>query len=104
MDERPYKYEFSPLAEHDLYEIFDYIALEMYSPKAADHLIDNVQSAVEKVCEFPFSRPLLTNKALQRKGYRLLVVENFNIFYLVKGKTVIIQRVLYNKRNFENIL
>ena len=85
MDKRPYKYDFSPLAEQDLSDIFDYISLELFSPQAAEDLIDNIQEAIENVCDFPFSRPLLRNKALRDKGYRLIVVRNFNIFYIVEG-------------------
>ena len=79
--DRPYSYEFSPLAEQDLNDIFDYISLELFSQQAAEQLIDVIQTAVEKVCDFPFSRPLLRNKVLREKGYRLLVVRNFNPAY-----------------------
>ena len=104
MDERPYRYEFSPLAEWDLNDIFDYISLELSSPQAAERLIDNIQTAIEQVCDFPFSRPLVSNKVLRKKGYRLLVVQNFNLFYIVECHTVIIRRILYSRRNYESLL
>ena len=47
MDKKPYSYEFSPLAERDLNDIFDYISLELLSPQAAEQLIDTIQTAVE---------------------------------------------------------
>ena len=104
MGKKPYRYEFSPLAELDLNDIFDYISLELFSPQAADRLIDNIQKAVEQVCVFPFSRPFVSNKVLRKKGYRLLVVQNFNLFYIVKGQTIIIRRILYGRRNYESLL
>ena len=104
MDERPYRYEFSPLAEWDLNDIFDYISLELSSPQAAERLIDNIQKAIEQVCVFPFSRSLVSNKVLRKKGYRLFVVQNFNLFYIVKGQKIIIRRILYGRRNYESLL
>ena len=104
MGKKPYRYEFSPLAERDLNDIFDYISLELSSLQAAERLIDDIQAAVEQVCDFPFSRPLLSNKILRKKGYRLLVVRNFNLFYIVEGQMVIIRRVLYSRRNYEGLL
>ena len=67
MESRPHNYEFSPLAERDLNGIFDYIAWELSAPQAAVKLIDKIQEEVEKICEFPFSRPLLRNRALREK-------------------------------------
>jgi len=104
MDKRPYKYVFSPLAEDDLDEIFDYITYDLLAPQAAERLIDNMQNAVEALCDFPFSRPLLKDSTLRKKGYRILVVQNFNLFYVVEDQTIIIRRVLHSKRNFASLL
>jgi len=104
MEQRPYSYEFTPIAEQDLHDIFDYISLELDSPQAADRLIDRIQAAVEAVCDFPFSRPLLNDETLHDKGYRIIVVDNFNVFYIVKNQSIIIQRVLYGRRNYDALL
>ncbi|MCL2422088.1 MAG: type II toxin-antitoxin system RelE/ParE family toxin [Defluviitaleaceae bacterium] len=104
MDEKRYKYEFSPLAVDDLTEIFEYIALASSSIQIAENLIDEMQTAVENLCDFPFSHPLVKDSILRKKGYRLLVVKNYNIFYVVKEKRIIIRRVLHGKRNFEGSL
>jgi addiction module RelE/StbE family toxin len=104
MEQRPFKYEFTPLAEQDLNDIFDYISIELSSPQAAERLINKIQAAVESVCDFPFSRPLLTNKTLRDKGYRLITVDNFYLFYVIKNKSVVIRRVTYNRRDYEALL
>jgi addiction module RelE/StbE family toxin len=104
MGSREYKYEFTPLAEQDLHEIFDYISLELSAPRAADKLIDNIQKAVNLACAFPFARPLLRNGVLKKKGYRLIVVQSFCLFYVVEVQKLIIRRVLYGKRDYENLL
>jgi len=104
MEQRPYDYEFTPLAKQDIEEIFEYISYTLGSPQAADNLIDKIQEAVEKVCEFPYLRPLLTEKVLRDKGYRMIAVKNFSLFYTARDGTIIIHRVLYGRRNYENLL
>ena len=104
MDKRPYNYRFTPIAEDDINGIFDYIAFELSSPRAAENLINKIQAAVESVCEFPFSRPLLNSEGLKEKDYRLIVVENFNLFYTVKDETIVIMRVMYGRRNYNGLL
>ena len=104
MGKRPYSYEFPPLALDDLRGILDYITIELSSPSAAEKLIDKMQVAVENLCEFPFSHPLISDAVLSNKGYRLLVVDNFHLFYVVCENKVIVRRVLYGRRKFEWLL
>ena len=42
--------------------------------------------------------------ALAAKGYRYLIVENYLVFYTISGQMVQIQRILYGRRNYQNIL
>ena len=104
MDNRPYHYQITPLAQQDMDEIFDYISFALSSPQASERLIDKIQAAVEQICEFPFSRPLLNDAVLRDKGYRLLVIDNYNLFYIVKPETVVVIRVLYGRRDYGRLL
>ena len=104
MENRPYNAVFMPKARKDINDICDYISLELNSPEAAERLIDKIQTEVERVCEFPFSRPLLADNILMSKGYRYILVNNFNVFYNIKDQTIFIQRVLYGRRNYEMLL
>ena len=104
MDRKKYSYRFSELANDDLLGIFDYISYELYSPQAASNLIDRIEEQIERLCDFPLSCALVQDTVLRAKGYRRLVVNNFNIFYLVEDHLIIIERVLYGKRSYENLL
>jgi len=103
MDKHPYSYEFSPLAASDLTEIFDYIAVESSSFQVAEKLIDEMQTAVEDICAFPFSCPLVNDSVLRKKGYRFLVVKSYILFYIVKGQKIIIRRVLHGRRHYQRL-
>jgi len=102
MDSRPYKYVFSPLAEEDLIDVIKY--LESSSQHMANRLIDEIQDAIVNLCDFPFSRPLVLDDMLRKKGYRILGIKGFNVFYVVKEHTIIIRRILHGRRNFKNLI
>lgn len=55
---------------------------------------------------YPFSANLVLDEVLQEKGYRKLVIDNYLVFYLVDEceKSVILVRILYGAKNYEQLL
>lgn len=55
---------------------------------------------------FPEPGSLVTDETLRNKGYHKLIVDNYIVFYLVdeEDKQVVIMRILYSGRQYENIL
>lgn len=92
------------MAEQDLDEIMTYISFDLFSPQSADRLLDRIEEEVDSVCNFPFSRPLVNDPILRGKGYRIIVVENFNLFYIIEDNVIVIYRVLYGRRNYAELL
>ena len=52
---KKYKLSFLPLFEGDLNEIVDYISTDLQNLSAADHLIHDIESAINKRLEAPLS-------------------------------------------------
>jgi plasmid stabilization system protein ParE len=48
--------------------------------------------------------PLAKDIQLRLRGYRMLLVKNYIVFYLVSDKTVEIRRILYARRQYEGLL
>ena len=48
-----FKLKIFPLAQRDIEEIFDYIAIKLCNPTAAIRLINDFEEAFEIVCLFP---------------------------------------------------
>ena len=94
--------EYAPIAYEDLDEIFAYISSELQVPNAALNLLEAMEEAVEKLRMFPYKYQVARDALLASKGYRMLPIENFAVFYLVddEQQIVSIRRVLYGKRNF----
>ena len=101
---KKYKLSFLPLFEEDLNEIVDYISTGLQNPSAADHLIDDIESAINKRLEAPLSfAPYPSLKKRPHLYYRINV-RNFSIFYVVIDDTMEVRRVLYSKRDLNKLL
>jgi toxin ParE1/3/4 len=97
-----YNVKYLPLAYEDLDNIFDYVAAE--SRQAAQALLDDIDTVISHLNEFSNMGVNPKNQRLSRKGYRIVVVNQYLVFYAVAGNTVEIRRILSSKRNYENLL
>ena len=89
-------------AERDLKDLFDYICRD--SPSRATQFLDKIDRTISRLSRFPLSGVIPRDKLLQRKGYRVLVVVDYLIFYRFEKKSVVIYRILHGKRRYEFLL
>ena len=104
-----YNVYLSEPAEQDLEEISLYISTQFLAPETADDLIDTFYQAMSGLSSMPKRHPLVNDAFLASLGYRMLPVKNYLVFYSVseisKGfNEVNIERVLYGRRDWQNIL
>ncbi|ACV64795.1 addiction module toxin, RelE/StbE family [Desulfofarcimen acetoxidans DSM 771] len=97
-----YKLLIFPQSKQDLQDIVDYI--NELSPDAAFKLYDEIVEGIGSLAQMPMRCPLLRSSVLRAKGYRVLVVHNYLVFYVVNGKTVEIRRILYRRRQYDFLL
>lgn len=97
-----YEVKIFPTAKQDLLEIIDY--LNTLSPETALRYYDKLTEAIGGLSHMPERCPRPRDLALAAKGYRYLIVENYLVLYTISGQTVQIQRILYGRRNYQNIL
>jgi len=97
-----YSVRFLSVAEHDLQELITYIATENVT--AALVLLEKIHKECLKLGVHPYLGKVPHEEKLIKLGYRVLVVENYLIFYKVKGKTVLIHRVIHGARDLINLL
>lgn len=101
-----YKVKFTAIAEDDLDDIFQYIAIQLSASDAAISLMDEIEGQIERLCEFPYTGSALLDEVPASRGYRKLVVNNYIIFYIVveDERQVVIMRILYGGRQYERFL
>lgn len=104
MSMKKYKLSFLPLFEADLIEITDYITNNLNNPEVALRLVDDIEIAINRRLETPLAfAPYPTSKNRPYPYYRINI-RNFSVFYVVIGDTMEVRRVLYAKRNIDNLL
>ena len=99
-----YNLFYSPLAQEDLDEIYDYIADELANPQAAEQTIGGILSAVDRLKEFPDMGAHLRVVRHADNDYRFVTFKNFIAFYRHIEENIYIDRVVYKKRDYLRIL
>ena len=99
---------FLDLFYRDLDEIISYIINEFKNYKAANELVVAIENAIDKRTPIADSFKSYKSKKHRDLDYYKLTVKNFYIFYVVreeKDKSIVeYRRILYNKRNWQNII
>lgn len=97
-----YRLEYLPTAQQDLLDMLDYIARD--DPRAARAFVDRVERAIGRLARFPRSGRQPLDARLRRRGYRMLVVDDYLVFYVVTRRAVQIRRVLHGARRYDFLL
>lgn len=101
-----YKIIVTEPAQKDLRDAISYISNELKNNQAAVNLIDLVEKTVNSLTDMPERYALVDDEILAREGFRFITIKNYLLFYIVRKETetVVIQRFLYAKRDWMNIL
>ncbi|MCI8599329.1 MAG: type II toxin-antitoxin system RelE/ParE family toxin [Lachnospiraceae bacterium] len=91
---------YSPEAQNDLDEIWEYISAELCNPQAAENTITKIMDTVDELKDFSEIGALLSSVTEVESDYRFLLSGNYMIFYRVIEKNVYIDRVLYGRRDY----
>ena len=96
-----YSFRFTDTAEADLNETLDYIASNLHNPKAATDFADKITAAMDRICSFPESCPLMNNEFLPETRVRKKLIGNYALYYLsVESESIIhVLRIVYQKRD-----
>ena len=85
-------------------DIWDYIVSELQNRSAAEHVTNRIMDAVDQLKIFAELGTPLSSIADVSSEYRYLVSGNYMVFYRIQGSDVYIDRVLYGRSNYINIL
>ena len=96
-----YSVKILPSAQIDIMDIVKHINTQ--PPEAAvqsyDKLIERIGTLIKSPEQFPSAK----DTQLRLRGYRTLPVNDHIAFFVIKGKTVELRRVLYSKRQFDRL-
>jgi len=101
-----YRVKLTAPAETDLSEIIDYILKELEAPLAAENMMDAAEEVFRKLEFSPQSYSKVPDDRLSAIGYRWIGIKNYMAFFRIdeSQKLVIVDRILYGRRNWQHIL
>ena len=94
----------SPLAQSGMTEIADYIEIQLQNPASAHKLIRRFRDLIMSLEAFPEMGASLLILAISEGPYRYLLCGNYMIFYHISEASVLIDRVLYGRRDYISLL
>jgi addiction module RelE/StbE family toxin len=99
---KKHKIHYLPIAQQDLVEIFDYIVQD--NPKAAASFIDKIDKSILKLETFPKTGVIPKDDRLEFMGYRMLIVDNYLVFYVIRESKIEIRRIIHGRRKYSFLL
>lgn len=101
---KKFEINYLPIAKNDLEEIIEYIQKD--SPAIALDFLNKIDKTISQLSDFPYMGAIPKNKHLQSKGYRMLIIKNYLIFYVVYDniQEIEIRRILHGKRKYKFLL
>ncbi|MCL2076862.1 MAG: type II toxin-antitoxin system RelE/ParE family toxin [Oscillospiraceae bacterium] len=93
-------------AENDLRDIANYISTQLNTPISALNVIKAIKTKIETLETMAMVYPLVRDDRLASLGYRSITVKNYTSFYIADEKTkqVDVDRILWARRDWQNIL
>ena len=101
-----YNIDITEPSERDIRKAVEYIDTELQNRIAAENLLDDIEKAILSLSDMTLRYPLVADKVLESQGFRFFPVNNYLLFYIVRKdrKTVVIERVMYKRRDWLTIL
>jgi plasmid stabilization system protein ParE len=101
-----YRVDVSEPAEEDLRDIVRYITSELSAPITAIEMIETIKTALLRLSDIPHGYPVVRDDRLALMGYRRMDVKNYVAFFTIdeKKKIVDVERILYARRDWANLL
>ena len=101
-----YKVNITEPAENDIKDIARYISTQLNAATTALNMVRTIRTAIANLETNALICSTARDDRLASIGYRALVIKNYIAFYIVneKEKTVVIDRILYGRRDWQKIL
>lgn len=96
-----YEVKITRQAQEQMAEIIDYISNVLFAPEAANNLLNQMESSMMSLSEFPECHQLIEEEPWKTEGIRKIVINNFLVYYWINkpDKKVHITAVIYAKRD-----
>jgi len=97
-----YTLRYLPVAQDDLRSILDFIAQD--NPSRASSFIEELDTKIGLLEEQPLLGRTPRHPKLREYGYRVLILDAYLVFYIIRGQTIEIHRVVHGSHNLDHLI
>ena len=90
-----------PAAQSDFLSFIELI--HTLTPEEADQCFDRFIDEVEALRKSPKSCSFTRDSMLRLRGYRMLAIDDYMLFFVINGNNIEIRRILYSKRQYDRL-
>lgn len=101
-----YRLEITELAQQDIENAFNYIAIQLDNPIAAKDFFSEIKKCYSYLRDNPYIYAKSNDLRLEKEGYRKAHIKNYLLMFKINEtqKTVIIYRVFYGAMDYFSLL
>lgn len=92
---KQYKVEITQEALTDMEQLYNHIAYVLLSPENAMGQYNRIADAILQLDQMPERFRIIDSTLEHSKELRRMLVDNYSVFYVIKGERVVITNVLY---------
>lgn len=96
-----YKVKITKEALQDMEDIYNYIALELLSPENAMGQYNRIANEILTLDTFPQRYRIMESEPEKQMELMRMLVDNYSVFYTIRGDKVIVTDVLYTASDIE---
>ena len=95
-----YEYVLLPHAQRDFDDIVQYLAIDLASPQAARHFIDEFVKKMALVCQSPHLYSLSRIPEIANRGYRPMPVMRYVALYSIRGDLIVVAHIFHQSQDY----
>ncbi len=97
-----YGIRYLPIVQDDLITIYDWIAQD--SPARAASFVEKIDKRIGALVHSPHFGRIPRHPRLKEYGYRVLILDSYLVFYIIRGHAVEIHRVVHGSRDLAHLI
>ena len=101
---RKYNIEYSKESKQDLIGIKQYIKYNLQEPEIAQKLITKIRTQIDSLKYSTEIYAIIDDDIIKKLEIRKLIVDNYIVFFRIKNDSIQIVRIMYERRNWINLL
>lgn len=91
-------------AESEREKIVAYLMSVAGSPSVAAGFLDDMDRAIDLICEFPAMHALSRMPELAEKGYRAALFGSYVMLYTLSDDTVYVEHVFHQRQDYAHLV